>query len=199
MPYLKIFYDKDYKEELAKFDLTPILEFSHPEILNEKYWKYENDNYKVDEYTLIEYGEYILKLVESYKEHFPQINWLQIFMIKKPADFNMKYFFLLLMNLKYQHLLEYINTYLEKLYLTEVDIDNERIDDEDHITNEYHAFRLLLVDYSLELFNHINNPKYYSEKLNDYINKEYLDEIKSFGYFNLKYGDSGRYGLWTKN
>jgi hypothetical protein len=51
----------------------------------------------------------------------------------------------------------------------------------------------------LELTTFMTNPTYYNEKINHYLSKDQLDEVKSFGYFNLKFGESGRYGKWVKD
>ena len=50
-----------------------------------------------------------------------------------------------------------------------------------------------------ELTTFITNPVYFNEKTNHYLSKDLLDEVKSFGYFNLKFGESSRCGVWIKD
>jgi hypothetical protein len=38
-----------------------------------------------------------------------------------------------------------------------------------------------------------------NERINHYLSKDLLDEVKSFGYFNLKFGEGCRYGVWIKD
>ena len=229
MSFLKIFYDKDYTHELAVFDLIPLLDISPVEVLDKRYWKYSENNSKVDEYKLIEYGELILQLVESYKKCVPQINWLMLIFVKKPENFSIKMFFLLCYKGQYDGLLSFVDyniaqfEKLEQLELEKLELEKKESEQEQLIqveevaeevvaeeveerssinktynSKEYDGLLSLLKQYSTELNNYKTNPKYYSEQLDNYITHENLEIIKSFGYFNLKYGDSGRYGLWVK-
>jgi len=199
MPYLKIFYDSNYNDELDKFDLLPFIDNNlFTSFLDEKYWKYPNDNFKVGENELIQYGEEILKLVDTYKKWVPQINWVKLIFVKKPNYFNVKYFFLLCGSSSYELLLRFVNLNLDELHgITQITHNLERIDDNiSNLHENYDELKLLLLQYSLELDNYLDNPNYYSKELDNYISYENLQIIKSFGYFNLKHGDSGRSGLW---
>ena len=60
------------------------------------------------------------------------------------------------------------------------------------------------------LYQYLNNPSYCYTNTNtntnidnensvrNYVSEQLLTDIKSFGYFNLKYGDSGYTGKWEK-
>jgi hypothetical protein len=219
MPELKIYYDNKYNEHLQSFNLQPIIDFAPPEFKIENYWKLEYNYSKVNENNLIEYGEYILKLVENYQIVEPIINFILLIFIERPSNFNGKLFIIYLYNKDYKGLLRYINDYLlleknlevsnnvEVSNNTEISNNTEvsnniEVSNNSEVSNnadKYLYFNNFLKDTKIILEEHINNPYFYNKELNNYITKENLDEIKSFGYFNLKYGDSGRYGIWVKN
>jgi hypothetical protein len=81
----------------------------------EKYWKLDNLDKTMNEQELFEYGEYLLKIVDEYKESVPQLNWLKLSLINKPYNFDMKIFVYYCMSKSYQELLNYLNLWVENI------------------------------------------------------------------------------------
>jgi hypothetical protein len=188
MSTLNVYYDNEHTQFLQSFDLEPILNCNNSNIMLEKYWKLNNLDKTMSYNELLEYGEYLLKVVEEYKESVPQLNWLKLSLINKPYNFDIKIYGYYCMNKSYQDLLNYLSIWIENINSNLLKYDSEFSD-----------FKMLVLEMVLELVTFIKNPLYFNEKTNHYLSKDQLDEIKSFGYFNLKFGESDRYGLWIKN
>jgi hypothetical protein len=188
MSTLNVYYDNERTQFLQSFDLEPILNFNNSNIMFEKYWKLDNSDKTMNENELLEYGEYLLKIVDDYKESVPQLNWLKLSFINKPYNFDVKIFGYYCMNKSYVDLLNYLSLWVEIININLPKYDNE-----------FKDFKILVLDMVLELVTFTKNPVYFNEKTNHYLSKEQLDEVKSFGYFNLKFGEGGRYGIWVKD
>ena len=188
MSTLNIYYDNEHTQFLQSFNLDPILKYNNSNIMLEKYWKLDNLDKTMNENELFEYGNYLLNIVEEYKESVPQLNWLKLSIINKPYNFDVKIFGYYCMNKSYVDLLNYLSLWIE--------IINNNLPKYDY---EFKDFKILVLDMVLELVTFKNNPVYFNEKTNHYLSKEQLDEVKSFGYFNLKFGEGGRYGVWIKD
>ena len=57
-------------------------------------------------------------------------------------------------------------------------------------------FLKYLVLVQIDLSHHLDNPLYFNSEINHKMYKKDLDELKSFGYFNLKFGEAGYVGVW---
>jgi hypothetical protein len=190
MPYLKIYYDNECTKICSSYDLTPILKFGADDIKIKDYWKL-NSNEVVTESELINYGEYILKTVENYKMVDPEFK-LEVFMLSyKPENFNSMIYITLMYNKDYKTLYNYVSSY-------NMILCNQ------FLVDEYLPFKSYLMNIELNLYQYLNNPTYYYINNNrennsqNYISEQLLTDIKSFGYFNLKYGESGYTGRWEK-
>jgi len=189
MPYLKIYYDKECTQLCSLYDLTPIIRFGSDEIRNIEYWKL-NSNEIVTENDLINYGEYILKIVEGYQKVEPEFK-LEVFMLSyKPENFNSMIYIALMYNKDYNNLYNFVSNY-NKILCDQFSVE------------EYVPFKSYLMNIEINLYQYLNNPSYCTNINNEnsrrnYISEQLLTDIKSFGYFNLKYGDSGYTGRWEK-
>jgi hypothetical protein len=196
MSYLKIYYDKECTQLCSSYDLTPIIRFGTDEIRNIDYWKL-NSNEIVTENELISYGEYILKIVENYKKVEPEFK-LEVFMLSyKPENFNSIIYISLMYNKDYNSLYNFVSNY-NKILCNQF------------LVEEYIPFKSYLMNIEMNLYQHLNNPSYCYTNTNtnididnkngvrNYVSEQLLIDIKSFGYFNLKYGDSGYTGRWEK-
>lgn len=188
MSKLNIYYDNEHTQFLQSFDLEPILNCNNSNIMLEKYWKLYNSNKTMNENELIEYGEYLLKIVDEYKESIPQLNLIKLSLIKKPNNFDFNIIGIYYTLKSYVDILKYISVWVENIK-----------NDLDKYNSEFMDFKMLMLEMSKELYNFINNPTFYNEKINSYLSKDQLDELRSFGYFNLKFGEGSRYGLWINN
>jgi hypothetical protein len=57
-------------------------------------------------------------------------------------------------------------------------------------------FLKYLVLVQIDLSHHLDNPLCFNSEINHKMYKKDLDELKSFGYFNLKFGEAGYVGVW---
>jgi hypothetical protein len=190
MPYLKIYFDKDCTQLCSSYDLMPIMKFGTDEIRNVDYWKL-NSNEIMTENELINYGEYILRIVENYKRVEPEFK-LEVFMLShKPDNFNSMIYISLMYNKDYKTLYNFVSNY-------NMILCNQ------FLVEEYIPFKSYLMNIEMNLYQYLNNPSYCYTTIDNensvynYVSEQLLTDIKSFGYFNLKYGDSGYTGRWEK-
>jgi len=186
MSYLKIYYDKECTKLCSSYDLIPIMKFGTNEIRNKDYWKLDS-NEVITESELINYGEYILGIVDNYKKVEPEFK-LEVFMLSyKPENFNSIIYITLMFNKDYNSLYNFVSNY-NKILCNQF------------LVEEYISFKSYLMNIEINLYQHLNNPFYYYNEngASNYISEQLLTDIKSFGYFNLKYGDSGYTGRWEK-
>jgi hypothetical protein len=192
MPYLKIYYDKECTKLCSTYDLTPIIKFGASEIRISDYWKLDS-NEIMTENELINYGEHILKIVENYKKVDPEFN-LEVFMLShKPENFNSMIYISLMYNKDYNSLYNFVSNY-NKILCNQF------------LVEEYIPFKSYLMNIEMNLYQYLNNPSYCytytnidnENSVRNYVSEQLLTDIKSFGYFNLKYGDSGYTGRWEK-
>ena len=188
MSTLNVYYDNERTQFLQSFDIEPILNCNNSNIMLEKYWKLNNSDKTMNENELFEYGEYLLKIVDEYKESVPQLNWIKLSLINKPYNFDIKIFGYYCLNKSYQDLINYLSIWVENI--------NNNLQKYD---SEFYDFKMCILNMLLELETFIKNPLYFNEKNNHYLSKDQLDEVRSFGYFNLKFGESGRFGIWVKD
>ena len=203
MSKLSVYYDKECTKFVMSHDID-IINLYAPDIFKNNYWKHsvevkdvevkdievkDSDN-KLNEFEMIEYGEYILSIVEKYFKTDFNINFLHLFkfiFLAKPVNFNLDLISLFIYQKQYKSLETYINNYIQ--YNTQ----STNIESNELI---YKPFFDFLNEFSNELKKYFEDDIYYNSEINHYIYKKYLDEIKSFGYFNLKFGESGYTGKY---
>jgi regulator of PEP synthase PpsR (kinase-PPPase family) len=104
----------------------------------------------------------------------------------KPTNFNVDLIGIYIHQKQYKSLETYINNYVQ-YQKPDINIENITI---------YKPFFDFLNEFIKELETYFEEDTYYNSEINHYISKKYLDEIKSFGYFNLKFGESGYTGMY---
>jgi len=207
MSKLSVYNDKECTKLVMSHDID-IINLYAPDIFKNKFWKYvegvkngseedevkeskveESDN-KLNEYEMIEYGEFILSIVEKYIKTDFNINFFHLFrfiFLEKPVNFNLELVSLYIYQKQYKSLETYINNYINLITQITNTYYNESI---------HKPFYNFLCEFSEELKKYFEEDIYYNLEINHYISKINLAEIKSFGYFNLKFGESGYTGMY---
>ena len=115
----------------------------------------------------------------------------KLFFFLKPYNFNIELVSIYISQKNYKLLESYINDFIElfkddniKIYFLY-----------DEINHKY--FFDFLNEFSNKLKKYFEDNLYYNSEIDNTINKKNLDEIKSFGYFNLKFGEYGYIGIWS--
>jgi hypothetical protein len=187
MAKLSIYYNNDCSELVMSREIDIINKYA-PSIIKNKFWKVQNDSSvnqsRSTDFEMIEYGEYILSVVEKYKEVDPDFNLFQLFFIQKPEDFNIKLYLMSIYNKNYSFLNTFISSYV-------INLTNNSYDPLLH-----KDFLKYLVLVQIDLSHHLDNPLCFNSEINHKMYKKDLDELKSFGYFNLKFGEAGYVGVW---
>jgi len=213
MSKLSVYYDKECTKIVMSHDID-IINLYASDIFKNKYWKYNVDivkhvetkdeeevkdreviDNKLNEFEMIEYGEYILSIIEKYVKTDFNINFLHLFkfvFLTKPTNFNLELTSLYIYQKQYKSLETYINNYIQ-FNTRSTEIQSTEIRSTELI---YKPFFDFLSEFSSELKKYFEDDIYYNSEINHYICKKYLDEIKSFGYFNLKFGESGYTGMY---
>lgn len=196
MPYLIIYNSNN--EYIDQYNLSIISDKIHDILKINKYWKLDIKNNNVNCDNLIEYGEYILDVVKEYKKADFKFNIFPLLMSPKPPNFNLNLVIKSLFTQNLKFLLEFITNYRKNLWY-ETSYNELRIDDIQDSFNvtDYNQFNenLYLLEMSLIAF--FENPRFYNKDLDHFMYEEDLKELKHFGYFNLKFGDSDYNGLWS--
>ena len=193
MSKLSVYNDKECTKLVMSHDID-IINLYAPDIFKNKFWKYvegvETVDNKLNEYEMIEYGEFILANVEKYIKTDFNINFFHLFrfiFLEKPINFNLDLVSLYICQKQYKSLETYINNYINLI----TQITNTYYDESIH-----KPFYNFLCEFSEELKKYFEEDIYYNSEINHYISKINLAEIKSFGYFNLKFGESGYTGMY---
>jgi hypothetical protein len=196
MPYLIIYNSNN--EYIDQYNLNIISDKIHDILKINKYWKLDIKNNNVNCNILIEYGEYILEIINGYKKVDFKFNIFPLLMSSKPQHFNLNLVIKLLFTQNLKFLLEFISNYKKNSFY-ETEYNDLRIDDDSNSFNvtDYSTFNENLYLLEMSLINHFENPRYYNNDLDHYMYEEDLKELKHFGYFNLKFGDSDYNGLWS--
>ena len=191
---LEIYYDKEKKQFNTDFDLSIInnKNYIHPIFYNHDGWKIKSNKFISDNSSSVEmliYGEYIINNVEKYerKEFFYDLTPMQN--MSMPEFFNLKIFCNLIISKNYEYLIDYIDIVLgqyEQKMLSE-EIINVLM------CSEFYEF---LNNFQRFVMNYIKYPLFYNKELDHHLNKEHLEELRSFGYFNIKYGEMDYAGVW---
>jgi hypothetical protein len=199
MSKLSVYNDKECSNLIMSHDID-IINLYAPDIFKNKYWKYtegvingneveESDN-KLNEFEMIEYGEFILTNVEKYVKTDFNIHFFHLFrfiFFARPINFNLDLVAIYISQKQYKPLETYINNYIQ----FNSEITNIHYDESIH-----KPFLDFLNELSEELKKYFEEDVYYNSEINHYISKINLAEIKSFGYFNLKFGESGYTGMY---
>jgi len=191
---LEIYYDKELKEFNKDFDLSIIKNTNiiHPSILNHKCWKIKSNKFISDKSTsdeLYEFGNFIINNVEKYerKEFFYDLT--RMTEIQIPDFFNFEMFKNVVLSKNYEFLINYLDMILilfeEKL----------KTDEALNIIMCMEFFELLS-NFQQFTINYLKYPLYYNKELDHHLTQEHLDELRSFGYFNIKYGEMDYVGVW---
>ena len=196
MSKLSVYYDKECTKFVMSHDID-IINLYAPDIFKNKYWKHNVEikdgelvDNKLNEFEMIEYGEYILSIVEKYVKTDFNVDFIHLFkfiFLAKPINFNLELTSLYIYQKQYKSLETYINNYIQ--YNTQF----TNIESNELIHKPFFDF---LSEFSNELKKYFDDDIYYHSEINHDIYKKYLDEIKSFGYFNLKFGESGYTGKY---
>ena len=189
MEKLSVYSDKEGKNFVMSHDLD-IIDLYAPDIIKNKYYK---NNILYGE-EMIEYGEFILNIVENYTIvdfKIETFDLFKLFFFLKPYNFNIELVSIYISQKNYKLLESYINNFIElfkddniKIYFLY-----------DEINHKY--FFDFLNEFSNKLKKYFEDNLYYNSEIDHTINKKNLDEIKSFGYFNLKFGEYGYIGIWS--
>jgi hypothetical protein len=201
MPYLIIYYSDN--KFLDEYKLNLISDKIHDILKLKKYWKLDCKPNIINSNELIDYGEYILDIVSNYKKEFFKFNILSLLSSNKPSDFNYILVIKLLFNQSHKLLFDYINNYQKNSFYSvsyKTSFNELRIDDDIQDINfnqNFDTFFEELYILNIALSNYLENPLYYNKDLDHYMHQNDLNELKHFGYFNLKYGESDKYGVWS--
>jgi len=183
---LDIYYKDDYKERGSSFNLDNINN-AHIHFKNEKYWKINNDeNLKLTNDELVNYGEFILNITEKYKKRKFYYNLVGLFMATRPYDFNM---YKIIYDLEDQYcksLNEYLLNYI-------------KLKKHEYSEFKYTQFYDIIIDLNLTLEAYLENPSYEYYDAGDVIDQVLFDEIKRFAYFCMMNSDSGCCAIYVKN
>jgi hypothetical protein len=189
---LEIYYDQELKQFNTQFDLNIIYNknFIHPSFFNHQGWKIKSNKIisdKSDGNEMIAYGEFIINNVEKYerKEFFYDLTRLKDISI--PDFFDFKTFGNIVISQNYDFLIQYLDITLgifEEKMLVDLNV---------MMCMEFYEF---MNNFQKFVINYIKYPLYYNKELDHHLTKEHLDELRSFGYFNIKYGEMDYTGIW---
>jgi hypothetical protein len=189
---LEIYYDQELKQFNTQFDLNIIYNknFIHPSFFNHQGWKIKSNKIisdKSDGNEMIAYGEFIINNVEKYerKEFFYDLTRLKNISI--PDFFDFKTFGNRIISQNYDFLIQYLDMMLgiyEEKMLVDLNV---------MMCMEFYEF---MNNFQKFVINYIKYPLYYNKELDHHLTKEHLDELRSFGYFNIKYGEMDYTGIW---
>jgi hypothetical protein len=191
---LEVYYDKELTQFNRDFDLDSILNkinFIHPIFLNHEGWKIKsNEIKKSDGIEMLLYGEFIINNVEKYKrkEFFYDLTRLKDMSI--PEFFDIKIFGNIIISQNYDFLVQYLDITLgifEEKMVSDFNI---------MMCMEFYEF---MNNFQQFVINYVKYPLYYNKELDHHLTKEHLEELRSFGYFNIKYGEMDYFGVWKKN
>jgi hypothetical protein len=183
MNKLVIYYDKECTDFANSFYLQKLNNVNNNIFFKKsKYW---TQNKLLSE-NLIEYGEYILDKIKDFRKKDFNLDLLYLFMLNKEPNFNIKIVVANIYSKQYQLLYDYINSYKINF------IDKNKCE-------FYQEFKYYLINLHNSLENYIYNGIFVSNDDLIEITQNDFDEIKSFGYFCLKYGDLGFIGIYFKN
>jgi len=183
---LDIYYKDDYKERGSSFNLDNINN-AHIHFKNEKYWKINNDeNLKLKNDELVNYGEFILNITEKYKKRKFYYNLVGLFMATRPYDFNMYKIIYDLEDKYCKSLNEYLLNYI-------------KLKKHEYSEFKYTQFYDIIIDLNLTLEAYLENPSYEYYDAGDVIDQVLFDEIKRFAYFCMMNSDSGCCAIYVKN
>jgi hypothetical protein len=192
---LEVYYDKELTQFNKDFNLDIIhskMNFIHPTFLNHEGWKLKSNN-SINVISLghemFSYGEFIINTLEGYKrkEFFYDLTRLKDMSI--PDFFDFKIFGNIIISENYDFLVQYLDMTLgifEQKMLTDLNI---------MMCMEFYEF---MNNFQQFVINYIKYPLYYNKELDHHLTKEHLEELRSFGYFNMKYGEMDYYGVWRK-
>jgi hypothetical protein len=189
---LEIYYDKELTQFNTDFDLTLInnKNFFHKIFFDNEGWKIKSNKFMSatsNSLEMIQFGEFIINLVEGYKrkEFFYDLTSMQNMSI--PDFFDYKIFTNIILSKNYEFLINYLDLILgifEEKMMSDLNI------------MLCLPFYKLLNNFQRYTINYIKYPLFYNKELDHHLNKEYLDELRSFGYFNIKWGECDYIGNW---
>jgi hypothetical protein len=187
---LEIYNDVERKEFNNSFDVSNInnKNFMPLEIFNNNFWKIEYCTLSPNE--LMEFGEFIIKIVNGYKRKEYYFDILPMTSMKIPQFFDIKSFGNVIKSKNYNSLVDFIDLFFL--------LFKEKTETYVTLYIEYMEFYEFLNNLQQFTINYIKYPIFYNKELNHHLTEKYLNELESFAYFNLKYGEAGYTGIWKK-
>lgn len=189
---LQIYYDKELKNFNTEFDLNIINNhnYIHPIFHKHDGWKIKSNKLISDNSNSIEmilYGEYIINILENYKrkEFFYDLTPMTNMQI--PDFFDFKVFGNIILSKNYEFLIDYLDMVLgifEEKMLSDLNV---------MMCFELYEF---LNNFQRFTSNYIKYPLFYNKELDHHLTKEHLEELRAFGYFNIKWGECEYYSKW---
>ena len=142
---------------------------------------------KSDGNEMIAYGEFIINNVEKYerKEFFYDLS--RMTEMQLPEFFDIKVFSNIIISKNYDFLINYLDMMLG-MYEEKMIVDFNIM-----MCMEFYEF---LTNFQKFVINYVKYPLFYNKELDHHLTKEHLDELRSFGYFNIKYGEMNYTGIW---